>query len=637
MRIVPVLGLLLAVAGQAWAQTNWPHAQDIPKPAPSAVGLAGSAEPDLVRYVTARGPLGDAEISPDGETVAYRHEVTGQAQVWALDLAGGQPRQLTFGGRVSGFSWSPQGELLIAADRDGDEREGYTILSRDGLKERLARERSQAFVSFGDWSPDGARMVYSSTERNGDDFDIFLGSADGGAPREVFRGRFGNFVEAWRPASEQVLVSETRGEDANDVYVLDLASGKRQVLFKPKVASSYVGFQFTPAGDGFYFATNQDREFAALAFYDMVKGKLQLIDAPEADVEEPTLFGNGRYLAWTVNDGGYSRLKLRDLQTGRDLPAPELPLGVYALSGAAEAPILLAHVNGPRTPGELWVLDARSGAARRIVAGESAGLDLSTFVVPESLRFAARDGVQLQGLLYVPQSASPPPVVISVHGGPTGQARPGFRARTQYLLANGIAVFDLNFRGSTGFGKTFARLDNQELRLNAVRDVADAVAFLKSTGRVDVSRAAVMGGSYGGYLTNAAVGEFPDLFKAGVSYVGVSDWVHALENASPALKASDQIEYGDITNPKWRTFYAELSPIRKADAIQAAMLVVHGANDPRDPVAESDRLVERLRANGREVVYLRFPDEGHGIGKLENRLHEGKMTAAFLKAQLQAQ
>jgi dipeptidyl aminopeptidase/acylaminoacyl peptidase len=162
-------------------------------------------------------------------------------------------------------------------------------------------------------------------------------------------------------------------------------------------------------------------------------------------------------------------------------------------------------------------------------------------------------------------------------------------------------------------------------------DVADAVAYMRSTGRVAPDKAAVMGGSYGGYLTNAAVGAYPDLFVAGASFVGVSDWVKALEGASPALKASDRQEYGDIDNPSDRAFFASISPINNANRIRTPLLVEHGANDPRDPVTESDRFVEAVRKNGTEVVYLRFPDEGHSVVNLANRVHMWRRVAAFLE------
>ena len=198
------------------------------------------------------------------------------------------------------------------------------------------------------------------------------------------------------------------------------------------------------------------------------------------------------------------------------------------------------------------------------------------------------------------------------------------------MVNQGIAVFAVNVRGSTGFGKTYARLDNKEKRLDSVRDLADTVKYLSSLPRVSVERTAVMGGSYGGYMVNAVLGSYPNLFNAGVSVVGVSDWVRALEEASPALKASDREEYGDIREERWQKFYTENSPINNVSSIRANLLVAHGANDPRDPVSESDRLVLKLRNDGRSVRYLRFPDEGHSFRKLANRVIFNEAVGAFL-------
>ncbi|HET9225906.1 MAG TPA: prolyl oligopeptidase family serine peptidase, partial [Thermoanaerobaculia bacterium] len=227
-----------------------------------------------------------------------------------------------------------------------------------------------------------------------------------------------------------------------------------------------------------------------------------------------------------------------------------------------------------------------------------------------------------------------PPVLLGVHGGPTAQARPTYDEVFQYLLTRGIAVLDLNFRGSTGYGKAFSRLDNQRQRPNAVRDMADTLDFLARDGRVDASRAAVMGGSYGGYMTFAALTAFPDRFRAGVSFVGVSNWITALEGAAPSLKASDRIEYGDIDDPDDRKFFEQLSPIANVARVKAPLMVVHGANDPRDPVTESDAFVEGVRQNGGTVEYLRFPDEGHGLRKLANRVTAYRRVAAFLERTL---
>ncbi len=612
----------------------WPYPDDIPKPAPAPVGLAGEKQPSLARFMLARGPY-DATLSPRGDYVAFRDDVTGVPQLWVVAVAGGAPKQITYGLGVSNYDWAPDGRLMVASDFNGDEREGYTLLTVDGRSETAAVPKSDAFMVFGSFSPDGSRYAYSTTIRNGNDFDIYVGDTASGEQKSAYQGTFGFYAGEWRPGSSDVIVTETRGEDADDLHLLNVDTGALTTLFKPEIAASYSAFEWTPDGASFYMASNDGSEFAKLVSYDMATKTVKTLFETDGDVEQVELYNGGRSLAWTVNRGGYSELHLRAAQSLPAITVNGLPRGTYAIASAPDANRLIVIIDGPTTPGEIWSLSAQG--VTRLIGPRDAGLMIEAFAAPESVMFPAQDGVQLNGLLYMPTVSAPgvkPPVVVMVHGGPTGQARPGFDAFYQYLLSRGVAVFDLNFRGSTGFGKTFTRLDNQRLRPNAVRDVADAVAWLRQDGRVNADAAGVMGGSYGGYLTNAVVGEFPGLFKAGVSLVGVSDWVHALEGASPALKASDRIEYGDITNEDDRKFFAELSPMTKIDQSTTPMIVLHGANDPRDPVTESDRLVEALRKKGVQVQYLRFPDEGHGIRKLPNRLYAYEQIAAFLDAHL---
>ena len=614
--------------------TDWPYPEDVPKIDAVTVGLAGEAPADIVRYLMAAGVL-EAKISPDGKSVAYSSRVTGEPQLWIVGAGGGASTQLTFGSGISTFYWAPDSRnIVVARDADGNERNGYYLLSIDGTQERVLLPQSEAFRQFGMFSNDGNHFLYSSTERNGRDFDIYMADLEGGQPRLIYEGAFGFFPVSWQPGGDIVLVNEIRGEDANDVHVLDVSSGELMPLFQPEVAASHADYAWLPDGSGFYMATNQDHEYSGLAFYSLEEGTLSFRFTPDADVSDVTLSADGKYLVWTTNEDGYSKLHGTILEGGEELAAPDLPAGVYTVAFAKSAPVLIVGVSGPTIPGDVWTWSPGSQKASHAIKSTLAGLDPASFVIPEPLSYRAQDGVTLHGLLYRPTAdycKESPPVVVSVHGGPTAQSRPSFKATTQYFANVCVAVFDVNVRGSTGYGKTYARLDNQEKRLDSVRDLVDTAEFLARDERLDTDRMAVMGGSYGGYMVNAVLGAYPDVFDAGISMVGVSDWVRALEEASPFLKASDRVEYGDIREEKWQEFYKKNSPINTAHRIKVPLLIQHGANDPRDPVTESDRIVRTIRDNEGTVRYMRFPDEGHSLRKQENRVAFFRAVAGFLE------
>jgi dipeptidyl aminopeptidase/acylaminoacyl peptidase len=631
----------LFIAATVWplsAQVpTTPNEADIPQPVPGEVGLAGAERPDITRFLNVR-TAGAPSLSPDGRRLAFRTQISGSPQLWVVGAAGGWPTQVTFGEPVTFHAWSPNGEWIIyGADRGGDEREGFYLISADGTRERELLAPSDAFRVFGEFTRDGRRIVYATTERTGVDFDIHLLDIETGEDREIFRGRMGLYAASFRPDGGAVLLTEARGEDAMDVFLYDIAAGRLDTLFRPADRASYGGFAWTRDGGGFYLATNQDGEYASLAHYDVASRRLSYLERPDRDVEAVALSADGRYLAWTTNDGGYSGLHVRDLTSSAAIPAVDLPRGVYGITWAADAPVLSVTVGSPQVPGDIWTWNVGSGAVTRSTHSDAAGLDMTRMVLPEHHSFPARDGVVIHGLLYMPPGAAAgarPPVLLSVHGGPTAQARPTFNATVQYLLTRGIAVLDLNYRGSTGYGKTFARLNDGRLRENELYDLEDAVLWLRETGRVDASRVAVSGGSYGGYLTMAALARLPHLWRAGVASVGVSDWVSALEGASPQLKASDRVEYGDIDDPADREFFRAISPITHVQNVRAPVMVIHGANDPRDPVTESDLYVRRIREQLGEVEYLRFPDEGHSVRQLSNRIILGRRMAAFLERHL---
>jgi dipeptidyl aminopeptidase/acylaminoacyl peptidase len=309
-----------------------------------------------------------------------------------------------------------------------------------------------------------------------------------------------------------------------------------------------------------------------------------------------------------------------------DVRVPEGVVGGFEF--APDSGRLAFTLVGPTRNPDVWVLDLPEGEPRRVTRSSTAGIPRSSFRQPRPLRYPSFDGREIPALLYEPEGENAP-VIVNVHGGPESQSRPTFAPVTQYLLHRGYAVLFPNVRGSTGYGKAYTHLDDVELRMDSVRDLAHAAHWLRGRGH---KRVAVMGGSYGGFMVLAALTEYPELWSAGVDIVGIANLVTFLENTGSYRRGLREPEYGSLERD--RQFLESISPIHKAGNIRAPLMVIHGKNDPRVPVGEAEQIVERVRKNGGAVEYLLYEDEGHGLAKLANRLDAYPKIAAFLDEHL---
>ncbi len=607
------------------------------------IGRAGEYPADIARYLLASG-AGAANLSPDGNWIAFAWDITGESELWVMPATGGQPQQVTFQTGVFAPTWTPDGSALFySADRDGNEQPGYFTVTPDGMTETEILPAARGdFRIFGGFAQDGS-FIYASTARGAGVFDIYRGTMDG-TSELIVESELGLAARSISPDGKYAIVTETVGEDADNLYLLELATKEMTTISKPPVedraSHTLGGFEWRSDSSAFGFSTNKNGEFGALTAYSVLRSESRQIDQTDADIENLEVCGaNEGLIIYTENRDGFDVLRIRNGSDGSDRSVPDLPQGQYSLDCEGEEdPKLLVRINGWQTPGELWMIDPMSGAGEKVFTANLAGLDPDRLVRPQVVRYEARDGVELQGLLYLPEGAGTgedaPPVLFDVHGGPTAQSGATFEAVAQYHAARGVAVFQPNVRGSTGFGRSYSALDDREKRLDSVRDLVDLKAALAADGLIDGDRAAVMGGSYGGYMVNAVLAEYPGEFAAGISLFGVADWITALEIASPALKASDRIEYGDITEERWREFYRVNSPIRKADQINVPVLYSHGVMDPRIDIYETEVMVKTLRANGVDAPFIRIPDEGHGWRKLANQLFYYRKQAEFIEAQL---
>jgi dipeptidyl aminopeptidase/acylaminoacyl peptidase len=582
------------------------------------------------RYLKVRGAWG-AVWSPDGGRIAFLTEITGVPQIWEVAAEGASwPEQLTFHEeRISYAAYSPTGnDLLFGMDAGGNERSQLFLLEEGGVTD-LTRA-PDAIHYPGGFSPDGRRIAYTATRRNGTDFDVFVQDLPGGEPETVWEVSGYHTVAGWTPDGTALIVSRHHSNVNNDLYLLDLTSGEATLLTPHEGDARFSGANATPDGASVYLTTDRDGEFLRLARLDLATLALEYLTKDDWDVEGVELSNDGRYLVASRNVDGYSEVLLFDGR-GRRMPDPQVPDGIVGgFEFSPDSGRLAFTLTAPERNPDVWVLNLADGEARRLTRSSTAGIPPRTFRKPRVVRYTSFDGREIPALFLEPEAENAP-VIVNVHGGPESQARPAFAPVTQYLLNRGYAVFFPNVRGSTGYGKAYTHLDDVELRMDSVSDLAHAALWLRGRGH---GRIAVMGGSYGGFMVLAALTEYPGLWTAGVDIVGIANLVTFLENTGSYRRALREPEYGSLE--KDRAFLESISPIHKAESITAPLMVVHGKNDPRVPVGEAEQIVDRVQGNGGTVEYLLYEDEGHGLAKLKNRLDAYPKIAAFLDRHLGA-
>jgi dipeptidyl aminopeptidase/acylaminoacyl peptidase len=599
----------------------------------------------MAQFLKTRG-VADAVFSPDGEHVAYLDDVTGTAQVWVTAVDCGRPTQVTFfDGRVRGVSWSwadPR-RLLIQKDVDGDERYQLYLLDledadgRGGVRIERLTTAEGARHGFGGWSRDGHRIAYRSNARQPASFDAYVMDLGSRVARRVQESDGLLAAAGFAPGGERLLTKLTTGPDESRLFVVDLRDDAVRPLTPADApAARYDYTYWTADGRGILTLTDRDRDLRSLARIDVASGAVEYLRDDPWPAERLEVSADGRRLALSLNEDGYSELHLHDLEADRALDVPALPRGViYDLDFTPDGRRLAVTLRTPQRMGEIFVIDLETGTVRQLTHASQAGIPDSILVEPRIVRYQSFDGLEIPALLFVPDRPSgrrPPPCLVYAHGGPTSQSRPRFSGFLQYFAARGFVVFAPNVRGSSGYGRTFLNLDNVERREDSVRDLALGVEWLVAEGLVDPERVAIYGGSYGGYMVLAALTLYPDMWAAGVESAGIANFVTFLEGTGAYRRAHREQEYGSLATD--RELLRRLSPIHRADSIQAPLLILHGANDPRVPVGEAEQIAAALEARGGVVEFMRHEDEGHSIGRVERRIETYTRVAAFIEEHL---
>ena len=587
----------------------------------------------IEQYLNVHSATGPS-FSPDGTKLCYLSDATGVAEVWTLDLASGEATQRTFHrDKVALVRYTGRGdEILFGMDTGGDERQQFYLIDEDGNERPLTADPS-AIHAWGALTPDGSKLVYSANPGDPANMHIHVLDVDSGEVRKLLEGPGWRDVHACSPDGARVVVQDCRdGMFDMQLSILELATGAVEPHCPHDGKARYLSPQWAPDGDRLYLCTDQGRDHLGVAMLTPATDTLDWLITPDWDVEQIVLSKDGRQLAFVTNEDGFSRLRVRDLQTGEDRDAPSHAPGVVetvAWRPDGQALAFTLDGNCHNSDVILWTLEDDRLAP--VTNSDTAGISREHLSEPELVRFQTFDGRQIPAFLHIPATEKPEggfPAVVVVHGGPESQYLPQYRADVQYMVDCGYAVLAPNVRGSTGYGNVYRGLDDVELRMDSVKDLMHARLWLGDRPDVNGGRIVVSGRSYGGFMVLAAVTAYPDLWAAGVEFFGIANWITFFERTGPWRRKLRAVEYGDPDTQA--DFLREISPINKVDQISVPMFVAHGLNDPRVPLFESELIVNSLRERDVPVDYMTFPNEGHGFHKLENRIRVFGAVADFL-------
>lgn len=585
--------------------------------------------------------MGNA-FSPDGSKVLVSTDESGIFNLYEVNINNGDKNQLTqFKDSTYPLRYFPQDErLLFTKDAGGNERYHIYVRELDGTIKDLT-PGDEVRASFAGFTQDGRYFYILTNQRDAKYMDLYRVDAKTYNTVPIYHNTLGLDVGTISPNGRYIALSKSNSNKDSDTFILDT----QQKNAKPLLISKHTGdAQYSPAtfsadNQYLFYSTDAKGEFSQMWRYDIATGKHQSAVSADWDVSFMNFSKSGRYLVTGVNADASTEVTVTDTTTGKKVTMPSLPAGdLRNVRFSDDEKTMAFYLNSDTSPNNLFVWQIGSPQVKQLSQSLSEKINQNDLVSSEVIRFKSFDGLEIPSILYKPKQASSTnkvPAVIWVHGGPGGQSRTGYNAVVQHLVNHGYAILAVNNRGSSGYGKTFFHLDDKKHGTDDLQDIVYGKKYLQTLNWVDGDKIGIMGGSYGGYMTAAALTFTPEEFKAGINIFGVTNWVRTLNSIPPwweSFRKSLYDEMGDPATDGER--HRAISPLFHAKNVTKPLMVIQGANDPRVLQVESDELVEAVKANGVPVEYVLFDDEGHGFTKKVNRIKASNAYLQFLNKYL---
>ncbi len=597
----------------------------------------GAYVPDIATFLQIGGatPIG---CSWDARQVFFTSSMSGANQAYRL-MEHGWPYQLTtFEDGVDFCVLSYGSDMAIVGASTGGSEQSQLFLM-DTRTGQIRQLTSQPKVQFGStiWAKDDLSIYYRSNQENMRDFFIYQMDITSGESHKVYgdslSARGYNDIEDLSQDGSKMILANFKSNVDNDLTLLDLKSGKVQKLTDDDRDVVYRSATIMPDNNTIYLVCNDNRDgMGRLAKLHVGSSKVEFVNDswldPKWEVSNLVISRDYKYIAATFNEDGYLRLKIRELESRKELPSPPLEGMIGSVSFDMKGAIVFSF-SGPTRAPDVWRWNPVTLESTQLTYSTYAGIDRAIFTEPTLVRYKSFDGLEIPAFLHLPKGyvkGQPIPFIVDAHGGPESQSLPSFSRNMQYLMLHGFGIIEPNVRGSSGYGRDYLNLDNYKKRKHSLMDYKAAVDYLFANGYTKPGMIGIRGGSYGGYVVLGMITEYPDLFSAAAEDVGIANFQTFLANTAAYRRALREAEYGPLSDS---AFLKEISPIWKSDRITTPLLVVHGANDPRVPVGEARQMIEAIRARGGVVDSMIFPDEGHGPSKRVNIIANYRKQVEF--------
>lgn len=603
---------------------------------------AASAPKDAPRRYTieqfmATTNISGASFSKDETRILFSSDESGIFNVYSMPVGGGKPvpmtRSTTDSTYAVGYFYNDD-RILFTRDNGGNEYNHLFVRELDG-GERDLTPGDKLKASFVGWRPDGNAFYVSTNERDPKFFDLYRYDANTYARSMVYQNETGFNISAVSRDERWLALQKTITTSDSDIYLYNVASREAKNITPHSVPAAFNATTFDPASKRLLFTTNAGGEFSSIRAYDLASGVTAEREKADWDLLGTSYSRDGRYRSSVMNADGSIVVRAFDGPDERPMALPKMPGGeMRQVTFSPSGRLLAFYVNGDRSPNNLYVHDFSTRVTRQLTHSLSKEIDPADLVEAQVVRFKSFDGTVVPSIYYQPKDATPgrrAPALVEVHGGPGGQSMRGYNAMIQYLVNHGYAVLRINNRGSSGYGKSYFIADDRKHGREPLWDCVEAKTYLASLGVIDPQRIGILGGSYGGYMTLAALAFRPEAFKVGVDIFGISNWLRTLDSIPSWWEAQRKALYDEIGDPVAdRERLIATSPLFHAKEIRRPLLVIQGANDPRVIKVESDEIVEAVKKNNVPVEYIVFPDEGHGFSKKKNQAEASARILVFL-------